>query len=133
MWPFPGANCRRKISAKRVQINMDDCMEHASWKSYSLGLQDCDGALKKSLIDWEEPIDIDFSHVLGPLPDDDQDPFLAAFPNLPNAEPTCFSRFRRCVQHAHHCFVKQFARQFATEVSSRDLPSGSLVKIIPEG
>lgn len=133
MWPFPGAHCRKKISAKRVQINMDDCMEHASWKSYSLGLQDCDGALKKSLIDLEEPIDIDFSHVLGPLPDDDQDPFLAALPNLPNAEPTCFSRFGHCVRHVHHCFVKQFARQFATEVSNRDLPAGSLVKIIPEG
>ena len=115
---------------------MDDCMEHANWKSYSLGLQDCDGALKKSSIDLKGPIDIDFSHVLGSLPDDDQDPSLttlAAIPNLPDSGATCFSRFGHCVQHVHHCFVKQFARQFATEVSQKDLPAGSLVKLIPQG
>lgn len=134
--PLQGDRCLKKISSKRLLVNMDHSKSHSLWHEFGLGFQDFDGALMKSAIDLDHPsqtrIETDLSRIFGPLPSDEC--LAAEFAEMPDRDSsTCFARYGCCAKEVCHQHAIECANAFAHEVSTRELPTGSLLKITLPG
>ena len=111
-------------------------MVHDLWNKVGLGLHDTDGALKRSLIDLENPsqdvVDADLAKSIHAAEQTQEVEQLSGSPAAP-CNHTCFSRFGHCEQSPFHMFAESCARQFAKHVAEKQLSSGTLVKIAPDG
>ena len=129
-----GKKYLKKISAKRLCINSCQKNAHSAWSTYSLGLQDADGAVKKESINLDVTVGaVDFAvdYSLHRKPDDE---LLNQFPVPPHADlaahgKTCLQLFGYCKQQPHHDVVHAFVKSFANMVTEQKLSAGTLVKI----
>ena len=100
-----------------------------------MGLHDTDGGLKRSLIDLENPsqdvVDADLAKSIHAAEQTEEVERLSGLPAVHTQ--TCFSRFGHCVQSPFHEFAESCARQFAKHVVEKQLSTGTLVRIVPDG